>query len=135
MSKNKLMQTFKSIFFFFLILCVRFLLGVVTGYFWYIVVAFVFYIATSNIADDWELIDHCRERMDGDLREFYDIGWELENGELASESGYGVMAERVIAVTRIGRIGSLWVFPALGLIWGFSQEIPNLRGLPRETEE
>ncbi len=45
------------------------------------------------------------------------------------------MAERVIVVTRIGRIGGLWIFPALGLILGFSQEIPNLRGLPQETEE
>ena len=129
------MQTFKSISLFSLIVCVRFLLGVVVGYFWYIAVALIFYIATSNLTDDWELIDHCRERMDGDLREFYDIGWELGNGELESERGYGVMAERVIVVTRIGRIGGLWIFPALGLIWGFSQKIPNLRGMPREMEE
>lgn len=109
-------------FYFYSFFFLRFLLGVIAGYFWYIAVAFIFYMTTGNLADDWELIDHSRERMDGDLLEFYDIGRELENGELESERGYGVMAERVIVVYRVGRVGCLWVFPALGIIWGFSQE-------------
>ena len=127
---RKLMFTkmLKSIFRFSFFLCVRFLLGVVAGYFWAIAVAFIFWVSilTSGLTDDWEILYECRERMwkpmfDLDMFELYEIGWELENGQFEIEMGEGPMAERVIIVSRVGRVGYLWVFPALGLLWGLSQ--------------
>ena len=58
------------------------------------------------------------ERMDGDLLEFYSIAQELEN--YGANNKY--LAERVVIVARIGMIGFLWVCPALGIIWGLSQQ-------------
>ena len=71
--------------------------------------------------------------MDGDLLQFYSIAQELENGELASERGSGVLAERVLVVSRVGRVGLLWVFPAFGLIWGFSQERLDFGSIRRDV--
>ena len=58
------------------------------------------------------------ERVDGDLLEFYGIARELEN--------YGAdnkcLAEKVVVVARVGTVGFVWVFPALGIIWRLSQK-------------
>jgi hypothetical protein len=55
--------------------------------------------------------------MDDDLLEFYNVAQELEVYGADNE----VLAERVFIIARIGKIVFLWVCPALGIIWGFSQ--------------
>lgn len=109
-------QQSKSTFLFLLILLIRFFFGVAVGYLWFIAVPFIFYLKTDNL----ENLEgyYMNERMDGDLLEFYSIAQELEN--YGANNKY--LAERVIIVARIGMIGFLWVCPALGIIWGFSQQ-------------
>ena len=119
-------QQFKSIFVFLVILFVRVLLGVVAGSLWFIAVPFIFLMTTDNLDDlaGYYMV----ERMDGDLLEFYGIAYELENYGSDDE----VLAERVIVVARIGWIGFFWVCPALGIIWGVSQDRLDLRGLRKQ---
>ena len=106
---------FKSIFVFLVIFFIRSLFSVVVGCLLLFVVPYIFYTTTDNL-DDLEGY-YIVERMDDDLLEFYNVAQELEVYGADNE----VLAERVVIVARIGKIVFLWVCPALGIIWGFSQ--------------
>ena len=109
-------QQLKSTFLFWGILLIRFFVCVGIGYLWFIVVPFTFYMKTPHL-DTLEGY-YINERVDGDLLEFYSIARELEN--YGADNKY--LAERVVIVARIGTVGFVWVFPALGIIWGLSQK-------------
>ena len=109
-------QQLKSTFLFCGILLIRFFFCVGIGILWFLAVPFVFYMKTPHL-DTLEGY-YIHERVDGDLHEFYSITKELENYDGDNKA----LAEKVILVGRIGTVGLVWVFPALGLIWGLSQK-------------
>ena len=111
-----LQQQLKSTFLFCGILLIRFFACVGIGYLWFIVVPFVFYMKTPHLNTLEGYYIH--ERVDGDLLEFYSIARELEN--YGADNKY--LAERVVIVARVGTVGFVWVFPALGIIWGLTQK-------------
>lgn len=85
------------------------------GYLWFIGVPFIFYMKTPHLETlEGYYID---ERVDGDLLEFYSIAKEIETYGADNKA----LAERVVIVARVGTVGFVWVFPALGIIWGFCQ--------------
>jgi hypothetical protein len=106
---------FKSIFVFLVIFSIRFLFCIVVGWFLLFAVPFIFCTTTDNLntLEGYYIV----ERIDGDLLEFYSIAQELEVYGADNE----VLAKRVVIVARIGEVVFLWVCPALGIIWGFSQ--------------
>lgn len=106
----------KSTFLFLGILLVRFFVCVGIGYLWFIGVPFIFYMKAPHLETlEGYYID---ERVDGDLLEFYSIAEEIETYGADNKA----LAERVVIVARIGTVGFVWVFPALGFIWGLSQK-------------
>lgn len=109
-------QQLKSTFLFSGTLLIRFFACVGIGYLWFIVVPFTFYMKTPHLNTlEGYYID---ERVNGDLLEFYSIARELEN--YGADNKY--LGEKVVIVARVGTVGFVWVFPALGIIWGFSQK-------------
>ena len=114
-------QQLKSIFLFSGILLIRFSVCVGIGYLWFIVVPFIFFMKTPHLNTlEGYYID---ERVDGDLLEFYSIAEEIETYGADNKS----LAEKVVITARVGTVGFVWVFPALGIIWGLSQK----RRVPR----
>ncbi len=109
-------QQLKSTFLFWGTLLIRFFACVAIGYLWFIVVPFIFYMKTPhlNTLEGY----YINERVDGDLLEFYSIAEEIEDYGADNKS----LAERVVIVARIGTVGFVWVFPALGIIWGLSKK-------------
>ncbi len=101
-------------------------MGILAGYLWLIMLAFIFYTKTDNL----NTLEgyYINERMDGDLLEFYSIAQELETYEGNNKD----LADRFVLVARTGIIGFLWVGPALGIIWGLAQDRLDLRSLRKK---
>lgn len=108
-------QNFKSIFVFLVIFSIRFVFCIVVGWLLLFAIPFIFCTTTDNLntLEGFYIV----ERIDGDLLEFYSVARELEVYGADNE----VLAEKVVIVARIGEVIFLWVCPALGIIWGFSQ--------------
>ena len=92
-----------------------FLISVFIGILWYYpVVPFLFYITLGE--------SYVRDRMQGDLIEFYGIAGETPAG---IERGYHISQEEIISVTvaKIGMYG-FWIIPVLGIIYGLWRVLP-----------
>lgn len=101
-------QKFKACLRFVGILLLRTLLGIVVGYLWLFVVAYLFHIV-MDVRIPPDIFDY-----------FYDSGPPMEGR-------YGGMAGRFYGeALQIGLIG-FWVWFAIGIFWGFSQGKLDLR--------
>ena len=92
-----------------------FLISVFLGIVWYYpVVPFLFYITLGE--------SYVKDRMQGDLIEFYGIAGETPKG---IERGYHISQEEIISVTvaKIGMYG-FWIIPILGIIYGLWRVLP-----------
>ena len=108
--------TVKTFSLFSLIFSIRFFFCIGIGILWFLAVPFVFYMKTPNL-DTLEGY-YIPQRVDGDILEFYSIAKEIETYGADNKT----LAEKVILVARTGTVGLVWVFPALGIIWGLSQK-------------
>ncbi len=97
------MQKFKASLRFLGILFVRILAGIVVGYLWCVVVAYIFSIAAGVSLSYVDVIDR-----------FYDTGPPKD------DRYFGFAGEIYGFAWRTGMIGA-WGFIVLGFIWGFSQ--------------
>ncbi len=100
-----------------LIICVYFIVFVFLGILWYYpVMPFLFY---NTLADSV-----MKERMEGDLIEFYGIVHETH--QLASKGVAVTAREKVVLVlTPLGDYG-LVIWPIVGLLWGLWRGMSHL---------
>ncbi len=105
------MQKFKAGLRFLGILLARVLLGVVAGFFWLVFVAFV----SRNIVG-WIIEKVAYRGLDGSYNSIAEASQRYDNMSASASD----------IVVSVGWIG-VWIFLAVGILWGFSQGRLDLR--------